>query len=158
MATQSFDTRVSNVVKSLSKQRDNIQALIVEAFEYYVSTEDNNALYLTKLYNALVDNKVTNATKVKGYILACSSSLNYGKNKEGVNIFRHTKGSDKDVLIPALSWYEWAKAPKSNDNKPELTKAEKAEKAVHSLVNRMAKEGVTVSDLIEQLQALQVLK
>jgi hypothetical protein len=158
MATQSFDTRVSNVIKSLAKQRDNIQALIAEAFEYYSATDDNNALYLTKLYNALVDNKVTNAVKVKGYILACSTSLNYGKNKEGVNIFRHTKGADKDVLMPVLPWYEWIKAPKAGDNKLELTKAEKAEKAVHSLVNRMAKEGVSISDLIEQLQALQVIK
>ena len=143
---KNFDARMKSIVKRASEATTDLQDMIDFAGDYYLSTPDKNALYLTKALNGAIATKGLNATKCRAYILARFPHLEYKKNKAGESIFqtkgKHAKHAPKhNETIKTTLWAEYKS--QGDATTPDL------DKAMLKLLKTQAEAGKSKEQLIQ---------
>lgn len=146
ITVKNFDARMKSIVKRGCEVTTDLQDMIDFAGDYYLSTPDKNALYLTKALNGAIATKGLNATKCRSYILARFPHLEYKKNKAGDSIFqtkgKHAKHAPKhNETIKGTLWAEYKS--QGDATTPDL------DKAMLKLLKVQAEAGKSKEQLIQ---------
>ena len=154
LTKKEFNSKLSGVVRSVAKQRDNIQELI-EAGLVEVQ-ESGNTIYLSMVLSACVGVKALPTKAMKEYIQAHCTNLKYKKNKDGNMVFvKAEKGKEFVVTEPSVKWYEHASA-QAAQAKPDLDVVARA-KALLTSIEKASSEG-KVKDAEEAQRVAKALK
>lgn len=115
ITTKNFNTKLSAVITSTKKMRENVQSLIGFGLEQY--RDHGNASYLSSILNKCIGVKALPTVTLKDYIRD-HANVNWTTLKDKTKGFKKN-GKDVEVTMPTVVWYEW-EGGKHNDVKTDL--------------------------------------